>query len=156
MNLGAFAVIASLRQRNVIGDEIDDMAGLYQRAPWKLCSCCCSCCRCRDTARGRVPGQVLHLLSLIESQHYCWLARRALFALWTVLLPEDREFDAGACSGGNGKLRSAWGCALQWASRRWPRLSSACFRAFIHGVNWSLNIAQNPHVARCEVAANRN
>src|SRR5450755_3927267 len=33
MNLGAFAVIASLRQRNVIGDEIDDMAGLYQRAP---------------------------------------------------------------------------------------------------------------------------
>src|SRR6266704_5685274 len=33
MNLGAFAVITSLRQRNVIGDEIDDMAGLYRRAP---------------------------------------------------------------------------------------------------------------------------
>src|SRR5208282_2663083 len=33
MNLGAFAVITSLRQRNVIGDELDDMAGLYQRAP---------------------------------------------------------------------------------------------------------------------------
>src|SRR5258707_11565282 len=29
MNLGAFAVITSLRQRKVIGDELDDMAGLY-------------------------------------------------------------------------------------------------------------------------------
>lgn len=33
MNLGAFAVITALRQRNVIGDELDDMAGLYQRQP---------------------------------------------------------------------------------------------------------------------------
>src|SRR5436305_5549781 len=33
MNLGAFGVITSLRQREVIGDEIDDIAGLYFRAP---------------------------------------------------------------------------------------------------------------------------
>src|SRR2546430_16577553 len=33
MNLGAFAVITSLRQRDVIGDELDDIAGLYSRAP---------------------------------------------------------------------------------------------------------------------------
>src|SRR6202167_5721882 len=33
MNLGAFAVVTSLRQRNVIGDEIDDIAGLFFRAP---------------------------------------------------------------------------------------------------------------------------
>jgi NADH-quinone oxidoreductase subunit N len=33
MNLGAFAVITSLRYRNVIGDELDDLNGLYQRAP---------------------------------------------------------------------------------------------------------------------------
>ena len=33
MNLGAFAVVTSLRQRNVIGDEIDDIAGLFSRAP---------------------------------------------------------------------------------------------------------------------------
>ena len=38
MNLGAFAVITSLRHRNVIGDEIDDIAGLYFSAPrWKPC-----------------------------------------------------------------------------------------------------------------------
>src|ERR1700734_2879200 len=33
MNLGAFAVITSLRRRNIIGDQIDDMAGLFFKAP---------------------------------------------------------------------------------------------------------------------------
>jgi len=33
MNLGAFAVVTSLRRRNIIGDEIDDIAGLYFKAP---------------------------------------------------------------------------------------------------------------------------
>src|SRR5580700_7679126 len=33
MNLGAFGVITSLRHRNVIGDELDDLNGLYARAP---------------------------------------------------------------------------------------------------------------------------
>src|SRR6266404_3919175 len=46
MNLGAFAVITSLRQRSVIGDEIDDMAGLYR--PYRRSrrqSRCASCFR---------------------------------------------------------------------------------------------------------------
>src|ERR1700691_365713 len=33
MNLGAFGVITSLRHRNVIGDALDDLNGLYSRAP---------------------------------------------------------------------------------------------------------------------------
>src|SRR5208283_1915856 len=33
MSLGAFAVITSLRRRNIIGDEIDDIAGLFFKAP---------------------------------------------------------------------------------------------------------------------------
>jgi NADH-quinone oxidoreductase subunit N len=33
MNLGVFAVITSLRRRDIIGDEIDDMSGLYFKAP---------------------------------------------------------------------------------------------------------------------------
>ncbi|HSA93594.1 MAG TPA: NADH-quinone oxidoreductase subunit N [Terriglobales bacterium] len=33
MNLGAFAVITSLRRQNIIGDEVDDIAGLYFKAP---------------------------------------------------------------------------------------------------------------------------
>src|SRR6516225_11190255 len=33
MNLGAFAVITLLRRRSIVGDEIDDIAGLYFKAP---------------------------------------------------------------------------------------------------------------------------
>jgi NADH-quinone oxidoreductase subunit N len=33
MNLGAFAVITMMRRKDVIGDEIDDLAGLMSRAP---------------------------------------------------------------------------------------------------------------------------
>lgn len=33
MNLGAFAVVTSLRRRDIIGDEIDDINGLFFKAP---------------------------------------------------------------------------------------------------------------------------
>ncbi|MBC7931664.1 MAG: NADH-quinone oxidoreductase subunit N, partial [Rubrivivax sp.] len=33
MNIGAFGVIIALRRRGVIGDEVDDLAGLGQKAP---------------------------------------------------------------------------------------------------------------------------
>ncbi len=33
MNIGAFGVIISLRRRGIVGDEIDDMMGLAQKAP---------------------------------------------------------------------------------------------------------------------------
>jgi NADH-quinone oxidoreductase subunit N len=33
MNLGAFGVIISLRRRGIVGDEVDDFAGLGQKAP---------------------------------------------------------------------------------------------------------------------------
>jgi NADH-quinone oxidoreductase subunit N len=34
MTLGAFAIIIVLRQRGLIGDELDDLNGLYQRSPY--------------------------------------------------------------------------------------------------------------------------
>ncbi|HYG81646.1 MAG TPA: NADH-quinone oxidoreductase subunit N [Pyrinomonadaceae bacterium] len=34
MNLGAFGVIISLRRRGIIGDHVDDLTGLAQKAPW--------------------------------------------------------------------------------------------------------------------------
>jgi len=33
MTLGAFAVVILMRQRGLIGDELDDLDGLYQRSP---------------------------------------------------------------------------------------------------------------------------
>jgi NADH-quinone oxidoreductase subunit N len=33
MNLGAFGIIISLRRRGIIGDNVDDLTGLGQKAP---------------------------------------------------------------------------------------------------------------------------
>ena len=33
MNMGAFGIVISLRRRGIIGDNVDDMAGLAQKAP---------------------------------------------------------------------------------------------------------------------------
>ena len=37
MNLGAFAVITSLRRRNIIGDDLDDINGLFSKPRPKPC-----------------------------------------------------------------------------------------------------------------------
>lgn len=71
MNLGAFAVITSLRQRDVIGDEIDDIAGLYFRAPTEAVLMLIFLL----SLAGIPPlagfyGKYFIFLSLIESRHY--------------------------------------------------------------------------------------
>ena len=83
MNLGVFAVITSLRQRNVIGDELDDLAGLYQRAPVEAVLMLLFLLSLAGIppAAGFL-GKYYIFLSLIESQHY-WLASAAvLYALF--------------------------------------------------------------------------
>ena len=37
MNLGAFLVIVALRRQNIIGEDLDDIAGLMQRARATRC-----------------------------------------------------------------------------------------------------------------------
>src|SRR5689334_18610795 len=71
MNLGAFAVVTSLRHRNVIGDEIDDIAGLYSRAPVAAVMMLIFLL----SLAGIPPlagfyGKYFIFLSLIESHHY--------------------------------------------------------------------------------------
>ncbi|HTR22847.1 MAG TPA: NADH-quinone oxidoreductase subunit N [Terriglobales bacterium] len=83
MNLGVFAVITSLRQRNVIGDELDDLAGLYRRAPVEAVLMLLFLLSLAGIppAAGFL-GKYYIFLSLIESQHY-WLAAAAvLYALF--------------------------------------------------------------------------
>lgn len=79
MNLGAFAVITSLRQRDVIGDEIDDIAGLYSRAPTEAVLMLIFLL----SLAGIPPlagfyGKYFIFLSLMESGHYV-LASLAVF-----------------------------------------------------------------------------
>ena len=83
MNLGAFAVITSLRQRNVIGDEIDDIAGLYFRAPTEAVLMLIFLL----SLAGIPPlagfyGKYFIFLSLIESGHYVLASLAVLYAVF--------------------------------------------------------------------------
>ncbi len=83
MNLGAFAVITSLRQRDVIGDEIDDIAGLFSRAPTEAILMLIFLL----SLAGIPPlagfyGKYFIFLSLIESGHYVLASLAVLYAVF--------------------------------------------------------------------------
>jgi NADH-quinone oxidoreductase subunit N len=83
MNLGAFAVITSLRQRDVIGDEIDDIAGLYSRAPTEAVLMLIFLL----SLAGIPPmagfyGKYFIFLSLMESSHYVLASLAVLYAVF--------------------------------------------------------------------------
>ena len=83
MNLGAFAVVTSLRQRDVIGDEIDDIAGLFSRAPTEAVLMLIFLL----SLAGIPPlagfyGKYFIFLSLMESGHYVLASLAVLYALF--------------------------------------------------------------------------
>ena len=82
MNLGAFAVITSLRRRNIIGDEIDDIAGLYFKAPTEAILMLLFLL----SLAGIPPlagfwGKYFIFLSLIQTGHYALAATAVLYAV---------------------------------------------------------------------------
>jgi len=82
MNLGAFAVITSLRRRNIIGDEIDDIAGLYFKAPTEATLMLVFLL----SLAGIPPlagfwGKYFIFLSLIQTGHYTLAAVAVLYAV---------------------------------------------------------------------------
>ena len=71
MNLGAFAVVIMMRRRDIIGEEIDDLSGLMQRAPGPallMLIFLLSLTGIPPTA-GFI-GKYFIFLSLIETRHY--------------------------------------------------------------------------------------
>src|SRR2546423_3350043 len=71
MNLGAFAVVTSLRRRDVIGDEIDDIAGLFSRAPIEsILMLICLLSLAGISPLARFFGKHLTFLSPFESAHF--------------------------------------------------------------------------------------
>ncbi len=82
MNLGAFAVVTSLRRRDVIGDEIDDIAGLLFKAPTEAVLMLVFLL----SLAGIPPlagfwGKYFIFLSLIETGHYVLAAVAVLYAV---------------------------------------------------------------------------
>jgi NADH-quinone oxidoreductase subunit N len=147
MNLGAFAVIASLRQRNVIGDEIDDMAGLYQRAPVEAVLMLLFLLSLAGIppAAGFL-GKYYIFLSLIESQHYVLASLGVLYSLFglyyylkianSMLMRAPME---------PGRLPVSFGMRCAVGLTALATLVIGVYpEPFIRSVNWSLNINQPP------------
>jgi NADH-quinone oxidoreductase subunit N len=150
MNLGAFAVVTSLRQRDVIGDELDDMAGLYQRAPVEamlMLLFLLSMAGIPPTAG--FLGKYFIFLSLIESGHYILAGLGVVYSLFglyyylkianamLVRAPMERE-----------RLPISMGLRCAVGVTALATMVIGIYpEPFIRGVNWSIGITQAPRVA---------
>src|ERR1700726_2106101 len=151
MNLGAFGVITSLRHRNVIGDELDDLNGLYSRAPVEAVLMLIFLL----SLAGIPPlagfwGKYFIFLSLIETGHYVLASLGVLysvFGLYYYLKIANAAF--------MGKAEEKEPLPVSLGMRAALGLSGLATlyigvmpEQFIRLVNWSLGLAQNPAVAR--------
>jgi NADH-quinone oxidoreductase subunit N len=152
MNLGAFAVITSLRHRNVIGDELDDLNGLHSRAPVEAVLMLVFML----SLAGIPPlagfwGKYFIFLSLIETKHYVLAALGVLysvFGLYYYLKIANAMFMRHAEKGEESlPVSYAMRAALALTGLATVYIGIMPNR-FIELVNWSLGIAQNPNVAR--------
>jgi NADH-quinone oxidoreductase subunit N len=151
MNLGAFGVITSLRHRNVIGDELDDLNGLYSRAPVEAVLMLIFLL----SLAGIPPlagfwGKYFIFFSLIETKHYVLAALGVLysvFGLYYYLKMANAMF--------MGKAEESGLLPVSWTMR--AALGVTAFATlfigimpdrFISLVNWSLIIVPNSPVAR--------
>ena len=151
MNLGAFGVIASLRHRNVIGDELDDLNGLYARAPVEAVLMLIFLL----SLAGIPPlagfwGKYFIFLSLIETQHYALAALGVLysvFGLYYYLKMANAMFMAQPEE--RGVLPVSWSMRAALAVTAFATLFIGIMPdRFIQLVNWSLGLAQSPAVAK--------
>ncbi len=150
MNLGAFAVITSLRQRDVIGDELDDLAGLYSRAPVEAVLMLLFLLSLAGIppAAGFL-GKYYIFLSLIESGHYV-LASLAvfyvLFGLYYYLKIANAMFIREPML--SERLSISLGMRAALGVTALATIVIGVYpEPFIRSVNWSLGIAQASHVA---------
>ncbi len=151
MNLGAFGVITSLRHRKIIGDELDDLNGLYARAPVEAVLMLIFLL----SLAGIPPlagfwGKYFIFLSLIETGHYALASLGVLYSVFGLYYYLKM---ANAMFMGQPEEREA--LPVSWTMR--AALGVTAFATlfigimpdrFIQFVNWSLGIAQNPAMAK--------
>ena len=152
MNLGAFAVITSLRHRNVIGDELDDLNGLYSRAPVEAVLMLVFML----SLAGIPPlagfwGKYFIFLSLIETGHYALASLGVLysvFGLYYYLKIANAMF-MGKVEQGEERLPISLTMRAAIAVTAMATLYIGLLpNSFIQLVNWALGIAQNSAVAK--------
>lgn len=152
MNLGAFAVITSLRHRNVVGDELDDLNGLYSRAPVEAVLMLVFML----SLAGIPPlagfwGKYFIFLSLIASGHYVLASLGVLysvFGLYYYLKIANAMF-MGQVEKGEERLPVSLTMRAAIAVTGIATLYIGLLPdSFIRLVNWALGIVHNPNVAR--------
>jgi NADH-quinone oxidoreductase subunit N len=150
MNLGAFAVIASLRQRNVIGDELDDLAGLYFRSPTEAVLMLIFLL----SLAGIPPlagfyGKYFIFLSLIESGHYVLASLAVLYAvfgLYYYMRIANQMFMREALD--QTPLPISAGMRVALGVTAFATVYIGIFpEQFIRMVNWSIGIVQATPIA---------
>ena len=150
MNLGAFAVITSLRQRNVIGDEIDDIAGLYSRSPVEAVLMLFFLL----SLAGIPPlagfwGKYFIFLSLVESGHYVLAGLGVLysvFGLYYYLRVANAAFMREPIEKEKVALSPALGIAL--AITAFATLAIGIYpQPMIQSVNWVWGLTQSTPIA---------
>jgi len=152
MNLGAFGVITSLRHRKVIGDELDDLNGLYSRAPVEAVLMLVFML----SLAGIPPlagfwGKYFIFISLIETGHFALASLGVIysvFGLYYYLKIANAMF-MGQPEKGEERLPISLtmraGIAVAGIATLYIGLLP---NSFIQLVNWAFGIAQNPSVAR--------
>src|SRR5450631_498531 len=152
MNLGAFAVITSLRHRNIVGDELDDLNGLYSRAPVEAVLMLVFML----SLAGIPPlagfwGKYFIFLSLISTGHYALASLGVLysvFGLYYYLKIANAMF-MGKVEKGEEILPVSLTMRAAIAISGLATLYIGILpNSFIELVNWALGIAQNPNVAK--------
>jgi NADH-quinone oxidoreductase subunit N len=152
MNLGAFAVITSLRHRNVIGDELDDLNGLYSRAPVEAVLMLVFML----SLAGIPPlagfwGKYFIFLSLISTGHYTLAALGVLysvFGLYYYLKIANAMFMKQP-EKGEEKLPVSFAMRTALAITGLATLYIGILpNRFIEMVNWAMGIAQSSDVAK--------
>src|SRR5205823_3519060 len=154
MNLGAFAVVTSLRRREVIGDEIDDIAGLFSRAPIESILMLIFLL----SLAGIPPlagfyGKYFIFLSLIESGHYVLASLGVLYAvfgLYYYMRIANAIFMREAMDKARLPLSAPMGFALgitAFATVVIGVLPEQFIQAVNHAVYWSLGIVKTSPIA---------
>jgi NADH-quinone oxidoreductase subunit N len=149
MNLGAFAVITSLRRRDIIGDELDDLAGLFSKAPTEAVLLLVFLL----SLAGIPPlagfwGKYYIFLSLMETGHYTLAVVAVLFAvlgLYYYLRIANAAFMRDAVTSEPVKVAPSLGLAL-WISAV-ATLGIGLFpEVFLRAVNWSLALSSDARI----------
>ena len=152
MNLGAFAVITALRHKKVIGDELDDLNGLYSRAPVEAVLMLIFML----SLAGIPPlagfwGKYFIFLSLIESGHYALASLAVLysvFGLYYYLKIANAMF-MGKAEVGEETLPVTLSMRIAIGLTGLATIYIGLLpNSFIEMANWALGIAQNPSVAK--------